>query len=192
MSKTQSDSDSGNQNNSPIFAIKKKELITDNTDSDGDLPLINVSHHFTPDRSFDESEYDNDNIPFIRCSQNTSTTISTSPNVETCENELLTSDSIHVPNAQKEKYYTKSVKFNESNQHSSRRPKQTLINKHFRPYQPPTKKSETVSQPEQILHKHQLDSPKFPPTSNSAPPIPKESTEGTYSLVSTHMKLSSL
>ena len=192
MSKTQSDSDSENKNNSPIFSIKKNELITYNTDSDGDLPLIDVSHHFTPDRTFDESEYDNDNIPFIRSSQNTSTTISTSPNVGNCGNELLTSDSIHLPNAQKEKYNTKSVKLNQSNEHSSRRQKQTLINKHFPPYQHPMKKSETVSQPQEIFHNHQPDSKQILPTCNSAPPIPKQSTEGTYSLVSTHMKLSSL
>ena len=120
MSKTQSDSDSGNKKNSPVFSIKKNKVISSHTDTDGDLPLIDVSHHFTPDRNFDESEYNNDNIPFIRCSQNnTSSTISTSPNSENCVTELATSDTVHVPNVQKEKYNIKSVTSSESNEHSS-------------------------------------------------------------------------
>ena len=94
--------------------------MTSHPDSDGDLPLIDVSHHLTSEEAFDHSEYDIDNIPFIRCSQKKdSSTTSTSPDLEKCSMEFSTSDTVHVPNAQREKYNITSLTSSDSNKDSS-------------------------------------------------------------------------
>ena len=95
FSQTNSDTDSTQTHTSAQYAEKRES----HADSDGDPPLIPVSHHMcSDDEAIGQDEIDIDNLPFVRLSQR-----SVSSNKKGSD-DVYTSESVDVPNAQLEKY----------------------------------------------------------------------------------------
>ena len=80
---------------SPQFTEKRES----HADSDGDPPLIPVSHPISSnDEAMEQDQIDIDNLPFVRLSQR-----NVSYNKKLLD-DVYTSESVDVPNAQVEKY----------------------------------------------------------------------------------------
>ena len=166
---------------SPQFSDKRKS----HADSDGDPPLIPISHHISSnDKAMGEDEIDIDNLSFVRISQRNVTY-----NKKVLD-DVYTSESVDVPNAQVEKYQENielltNTTYNESSPFTEDNGQQPAINipsspsrQHYS--QGTVPKLTTTSSP--IAQAH-------PEASTS---LRKESTEGTYSLVVHNKKLSQL
>ena len=161
------------------------EKCESHADSDGDLPLIPISYHISSnDEAMGEDEIDIDNLPFVRLSQR-----NVSYNKKLSD-DVYTSESVDVPNAQVEKYQQNielltSTTNNESSPFTEDNAQQPAINIPSSPsrqhYSQGTVPKSTTT-PSPIAQAH-------PEASTS---LQKESTEGTYSLVAHNMKLSQL
>ena len=74
-------------------------------DSDGDPPLINVTHHMqTEEEMAYDDDFDIDNLPFVCHSQPSATTCQMPEIMRKNVYEQSSSESVEVPNAQREKY----------------------------------------------------------------------------------------
>ena len=75
-------------------------------DSDGDPPLINVTHHMhTEEETAYDDDFDIDNLPFICHSQPSATMCQMPETISKNVYEQSSSESVEVPNAQREKYH---------------------------------------------------------------------------------------
>ena len=156
------------------------EKFDSHADSDGDPPLIAVSHHISSnDEAMGQDEIDIDNLPFVRLSQR-----SVSYNKKLSD-DVYTSESVDVPNAQVEKYQekidlvTRTIK-NEASPFTKYNAEQPVIN------------IPSSSSTQHDSHGTVPKSTETQPHPEASTGLRKESTEGTYSLVAHNMKLSQL
>ena len=178
---SQTNSDTDTMQPSPQFTDKRES----HADSDGDPPLIPISHHISSnDEAMGEDEIDIDNLPFVRLSQRNVTYN------KKVSDDVYTSESVDVPNAQVEKYQENielltNTTYNESSPFTEDNGQQPAINIPSLPsrqhYSQGTVPKLTTT-PSPIAQAH-------PEASTS---LRKESTEGTYSLVVHNKKLSQL
>ena len=85
----------------PHSTSTSQHRITSHIDSDGDPPLINVTHHMhTEEETAYDDDFDIDNLPFV-CHSQPSTTTGEMPEIM-CNNlyEQSSLESVKVPNAQ--------------------------------------------------------------------------------------------
>ena len=157
---------------SPHFAEKRES----HADSDGDPPLIQVSHHMSSnDEAMGEDEIDIDNLPFVRLSQRS---VSSTKKVS---DDVYTSESVDVPNAQVEKYQQNielvtSTTNNESSPLTQDNANQPAINITLSP---------STQQDSQGTVPKSTTTP-FPiaqPHAQASTSLPQLSTEGTYSSI---------
>ena len=74
-------------------------------DSDGDPPLINVTHHMqTEEETAYDDDFDIDNLPFIHCSQPSATSCQMLEIMRKNVYEQSSSESVKVPKALRKKY----------------------------------------------------------------------------------------
>ena len=178
---SQTNSDTDAMQPSPQFTEKHES----HADSDGDPPLIPVSHHISSnDEEMGQDKIDIDNLPFVRLSQ-----CSVSYNKKLSD-DVYTSESVDVPNAQVEKYQQNiqlltSTMNNESSPFTKDNAEQPAINI---PSSPSTQHDSQGTVPKSTTTPFPI-AQAHPEASTS---LRKESTEGTYSLVVHNMKLSQL
>ena len=165
-------------------------------DSDGDPPLINVTHHMqTEEETAYDDDFDIDSLPFIHHSQPSATSCQMLEIMHKNVYEQSSSESVEVPNAQHEKYNlpTDTTLSSSHNNESSSIPKDPnssrQLHQNFIQHFPQTVLDNThiqgnCEEDEEYKNKSQPTQP----TSST----PKKSTEGTYSLVAHNMKLSNL
>ena len=175
---SQTNSDTDTMQPSPQFTDKCES----HADSDGDPPLIPISHHISSnDEAMGEDEIDIDNLPFVRLSQHNVTYN------KKVSDDVYTLESVDVPNAQVEKYQENielltNTTYNESSPFTEDNAQQPAINIPSSPsrqhYSQGTVPKLTTT-PSPIAQAH-------PEASTS---LRKESTEGTYSLVVHNKKL---
>ena len=121
---SQTNSDTDTMQPSPQFTDK----CDSHADSDGDPPLIPISHHISSnDEAMGEDEIDIDNLPFVRLSQH-----NVSYNKKLSD-DVYTSESVDVPNAQVEKYQENielltNTMYNESSPFTEDNAQQPAIN----------------------------------------------------------------
>ena len=177
---SQTNSDTDAMQPSPQFT----EKCESHADSDGDPPLIPVSHISSNDEEMGQDQIDIDNLPFVRRSQR-----SVSYNKKLSD-DVYTLESVDVPNAQVEKYQQNielltSTTNNESSPFTKDNAEQPAINI---PSSPSTQHDSQGTVPKSTTTPFPIGQA-HPEASTS---IQKESTEGTYSLVVHNKKLSQL
>ena len=165
-------------------------------DSDGDPPLINVTHHMhTEEETAYDDDFDIDNLPFVRHSQPSATTCQMLEMIGKNVYKQSSLESVKVPNAQCEKYHlpTDTTSSSKHNNDSSSIPNyrnwSRQLHENFIQQSPQTVLDDThLHQTYQEDEEYQNKSQPIQPTSST----PKKSTDGTYSLVAHNMKLSNL
>ena len=162
-------------------------------DSDGDPPLINVTHHIqTEDETAYDDDFDIDNLTFIRHSQPSATTCQMPEIIGKNVYEESSSESVKVPNTQREKYHlpTDTTLSSTHNNYSSSIPNDQncsgQLNENFIQHFPQTVFDDThLHRTYQEDEEYENKSQPTQPTSSK----PKKSTNGTYSLVAHNIKL---
>ena len=183
-------------NTHPESPSTSQNRMSAHIDSDGDPPLINVTHHMQREEetAYDD-DFDIDNLP-SKCRSQLSTTTCEMPEImHKNVYEQSSSESVKVPNAQCEKYNlpTATTSSSTHNNDSSSIPKDKNSSGQLYPdfiqHYPQTLLDDTH------LHQTCEEDKDYENKSHITQPTIstlKKSTNGTYSLVAHNMKLSNL